>query len=71
MSEAINNMPAWVGEGEQGDLKIRIYEGFLVFLGVRGKSLAIVNLLNCSSWFCFSCLILYFFSNIFFMCMYI
>lgn len=44
MSEAINNMPAWMGEGEQGDLKIRIYKGFLVFLGVGGKSLAIVNL---------------------------
>lgn len=38
MSGAINNMPAWMGEGEQGDLKIRIQQGLLVFLEKKKDS---------------------------------
>lgn len=46
MSEAINIMPAWMGEGKQGDLKIGIYKGLLVFLDKKNKQInpAIVNL---------------------------
>lgn len=37
MSEAINNMPVWMGEGKQGDLKIRFYKGLLVFMKEKKK----------------------------------
>lgn len=44
MREAVNTMPAWMGEGKQGDLKISIHKGLLASAG-RGKNTpAVVNL---------------------------
>lgn len=44
MREAINTVPAWMGEGEQGDFRIRIHKGPFGSLGEEKNTPAIVNL---------------------------